>query len=93
MVIPGVHLAASWGVAKRQRKHAEPAVPNGTALMCLVVCDQCGECFEIRHTLATQDSVLAGRQATWLADKFVWDHIQESHHQHSIDLPAADAIK
>ena len=40
-----------------------------------------------------QDPALAARQATWLADKFVWDHIQESHHPHSIDLPAADAIK
>ncbi len=80
------------GVAKRQRKSATADAPEDKALMGVVVCDQCGERFAIQHSLFTQDALLAARQATWLAEKFVWDHIQERHHAQTIELPAATAM-
>lgn len=86
-----VHLTG--GVAKRQRKNAPPDPPHDKVLMCVVACEKCGERFAIHHSLFAQDAVLAARQATWLADKFVWDHIQENHHPHSIELPLAAAMK
>ena len=52
-----------------------------------VVCEQCGEQFRITHRFPLQDEALASRQAAWLADHFVWDHIQENKHRSSIDLP------
>lgn len=81
------------GIAKRQRKNAPAGAPDDKVVMCVVACDQCGERFAIQHSLSTQDAGLARRQAAWLADRFVWDHIQESHHAHSIELPAAAAMK
>jgi hypothetical protein len=58
-----------------------------------VVCDQCGDHYQITHRSPTQDEVLGQRQATWLADKFVWDHIQENKHRASIDLPRSADLK
>ncbi len=79
-------------MARRQRKNAlEPL--EGKIIMRVVVCDRCGERFAIQHSLFTQDAGLAVQQAVWLADKFVWDHIQEIHHRHSIELPPATALK
>lgn len=52
-----------------------------------VVCDQCGMRFQITHRAGQMDSGLAERQAAWLADQFVWDHIQELKHRASIELP------
>lgn len=63
------------------------------AVMTTVRCDQCGERFAISHPSASQDQVLANRQAIWLADKFVWDHIQETGHRSLIQLPALREIK
>lgn len=74
------------GVAKRVRKHMSPGSPNFT-VMAVVVCDDCGDEFQIGHRSNYQDRRLANRQAAWLADKFVWDHIQESKHPCSVDLP------
>jgi len=81
----------SNGIAKRLRKNKESA--PGTIVMKTVVCPQCGEQFAIGHKLALQDPALATRQATWLADQFVWDHIQENKHQGSIQLPGLDEMK
>jgi len=32
-------------------------------------------------------------KAIWLADKFVWDHIQENNHQTVIQLPVSHEMK
>jgi hypothetical protein len=83
---PGPH-----GTAKRLRKNTE-SVPN-MVIMTTVVCYQCGERFAIAHRSACPDQGLAERQATWLADKFVWDHIQENNHQGSIQLPGSQEMR
>ena len=74
------------GIARRVRKSMLPGSPNFT-VMTVVVCGDCGAEFQIGHRSNYQDSSLAGRQAVWLADKFVWDHIQENKHPASVDLP------
>lgn len=61
--------------------------------MTTVVCYQCGARFAIAHTLSSPDQALADRQAVWLADRFVWDHIQENNHQGSIELPGSREFK
>jgi hypothetical protein len=83
---PGPH-----GTAKRLRKSTESA-PD-TVVMTTVICDQCGAKFSITHRSACTDQVLADRQAAWLADRFVWDHIQENNHQSSIQLPGSNEMK
>jgi hypothetical protein len=83
---PGAH-----GTAKRLRKTSGCA-PD-TVIMTTVVCYQCGEKFSIAHRSASTDQALAERQAVWLADKFVWDHIQESNHPGSIQLPGSTEMK
>ena len=85
-------LPESNGTAKRLRKTTGESAP-GTVVMETVVCDECGARFAIGHDAASQDPALARRQAAWLADKFVWDHIQETHHPSSITLPAAREMK
>ena len=79
------HLSS--GTAKRLRRNPEN-VP-GTVQMATVVCDQCGARFAIAHRLASMDQALADRQAIWLADKFVWDHIQDVAHVINYDVPKA----
>ena len=79
------------GTAKRLRKNTVNA-PD-TVTMTTVLCEKCGERFAIGHRSAVQNPSLAGRQALWLADKFVWDHIQEAKHHGSIRLPGPDEIK
>lgn len=74
------------GTARRLRNGATP--PPGTTVLATVVCETCGARFGICHREPHHDQALALRQATWLADKFVWDHIQESPHRGSIELPA-----
>lgn len=61
--------------------------------MNVVACSHCGERFEISHKANFQDPKLAERQAAWLQDQFVWDHIQETKHRGSIALPASDEMK
>ena len=86
------HHGAS-GTAKRLRQTAESGQPAKTLTMKLVVCSQCGERFAIGHDVASPDPELAERQAKWLEEQFVWDHIQESKHRSSIALPAWDELK
>jgi hypothetical protein len=83
------HLSS--GTAKRMRRNLESA--PGTVQMTTVVCDQCGARFAIAHRSASMNQALADRQAIWLADKFVWDHIQENNHQSSIQLPGSNEMK
>lgn len=52
-----------------------------------IVCGECGMRFQITHRASASDAALAERQAAWLADQFVWDHIQDNKHRGSIDLP------
>jgi hypothetical protein len=79
------------GIAKRLRKNTRNA-PD-TVTMTTVICEQCGERFAIGHQAAFQNPGLAHRQAVWLAEKFVWDHIQETKHHGSIRLPEPRDMK
>jgi hypothetical protein len=74
------------GVAKRLRNNAEPGLTTAS-FMEAVVCSNCGQRFSIQSELGLQDAELAARQAAWVADRLVWDHIQERKHQASMDLP------
>lgn len=80
------------GTARRLRHKAENAAARNV-LMSVVVCAECGERFAISHDPALQDAALAERQAVWLRDHFVWDHIQETKHRALITLPASADIK
>jgi hypothetical protein len=85
----GAHTA---GTAKRLRHTAENAQAK-TLVVKVVACSQCGERFTIGHDAAAPDPELAERQARWLEDQFVWDHIQENKHRSSVALPAWDELK
>jgi hypothetical protein len=74
------------GVAKRMRNTAESSLTSAS-FMETVVCGNCGQRFSIRSDLGLQDAELAARQAAWVADQLVWDHIQERKHHGTIDLP------
>jgi hypothetical protein len=63
------------------------ATSPAVVVMSDVVCGQCGVRFQITHRMASLDRRLAERQAAWLAEQFVWDHIQEHKHRGSIELP------
>jgi hypothetical protein len=73
------------GNAKRIR-HTQISAPNITT-MTTVLCEQCGHQYVIEHRAGSEDVALASRQAAWLAENFVWDHIQENRHSGSIRLP------
>ncbi len=83
---------ALYGTAKLQRRHGENRATN-LVVMSTVVCEQCGARFTISHRLFSEDANLAQRQAAWLADRFVWDHIQENKHPGSIHLPGGADLK
>ncbi|HSK43012.1 MAG TPA: hypothetical protein VLA83_03885 [Candidatus Binatia bacterium] len=53
-----------------------------------VVCGNCGQRYAIRIESSTQDGALSKKQASFVADKLVWDHIQERKHQGTIELPS-----
>ncbi len=74
------------GIAKRMRNNAEPGLAASN-FMETVVCGKCGQRFSIQSDLGLQDAELAARQAAWVADQLVWDHIQERKHHGTIDLP------
>jgi len=75
------------------RRHSENSPLRSDVVMNVVACKSCGERFEISHRAASQNPQLAERQAAWLQDQFVWDHIQETRHRGSIELPEGDEIK
>ena len=72
------------GLVTRIRMSADR--PNNI-LMETVVCDQCGQRFAIHHDPARQNVDVARKQASWVKDKLVWDHIQERKHNGTLELP------
>jgi transcription elongation factor Elf1 len=52
-----------------------------------VACGKCGQRFAIHHDAASQDADLARKQASWVTEQLVWDHIQERKHHGAIKLP------
>ncbi len=75
------------------RRRSENSPARSGVVMNVVECENCGERFEISHLAAAQDAQLARRQAVWLQEQFVWDHIQENRHRGLINLPQAEEIK
>lgn len=73
------------GTAKRLRNSTES--PSAVPRLDTVVCGNCGQRFAIQNEPAIQDSELAEKQAAWVADQLVWDHIQERKHHGTIELP------
>jgi hypothetical protein len=82
----------SHGIAKRLRQNGAGAPSSRYQLMEVAVCGQCGDRFAITHENAAANHELAARQAVWLQDQFVWDHIQENKHRSSIALPAPEEL-
>ncbi|MGH9633318.1 MAG: hypothetical protein ACRD72_00645 [Candidatus Angelobacter sp.] len=66
---------------------AAEVVPNETPVE-TVVCGKCGQRYAIRIESSSQDVGLSKKQASFVADKLVWDHIQERKHQGTIELPS-----
>ncbi len=79
------------GTAKRIRK-STAYQPNVT-VMATVTCESCGAQFVIGHRPPFLDASLAARQAAWLADQLVWDHIREAKHRGTISLPHCNEVK
>ena len=72
-------------VARRLRKF----VDSGAAAhpMETVVCGNCGQRFAIHNDASVPDAELTEKQAAWVQDQLVWDHIQERKHHATIELP------
>jgi hypothetical protein len=87
----GGELPRSYGMAKRLRHQSD--ILDNFVVMTIIVCDKCGARFAIGHRPALQDAGLAERQAAWLVDQFVWDHIQENKHPGSKPLPGPHEMK
>ena len=81
----------SAGTAKRLRANSVD-IPDAVVLK-VVTCEQCSARFAIGHPPGLQDESLAERQAVWLADRLVWDHIEESKHPRSRTLPSFSELK
>ncbi|MGC2745196.1 MAG: hypothetical protein WA672_18660 [Candidatus Angelobacter sp.] len=62
-------------------------VPNETPME-TVVCGKCGQRYAIHTEPLSQNAELSRKQASFVADKLVWDHIQERKHQGTIELPS-----
>ena len=62
-------------------------VPNETPME-TVVCGKCGQRYAISIESSSQDVGLSKKLASVVADKVVWDHIQERKHQGTIELPS-----
>lgn len=75
----------TYGNARRVRQ-SHTTGPH-LAIMATVTCESCGHQFAIEHRAGSEDAALASRQAAWLAERLVWDHIQEKGHTGSVPLP------
>lgn len=73
------------GTAKRLRKPLPSSSIENVPQT--VVCSKCGQRFAIHSILAVADAALAEKQAAWVTDQLVWDHIQERKHHGTIELP------
>jgi len=73
------------GVAKRMRKTAESFGVG--EFMETVACSKCGQRFAIHSDSSPHDAALVVKQAAWVEEQLVWDHIQERRHHGSIELP------
>jgi hypothetical protein len=73
------------GLARRLGRLAEN--PSTLILMETVVCSKCGQRFAICHDPGFKDVELAKKQAAWMTDQLVWDHIQERKHHRTTELP------
>jgi len=71
------------GVATRMRN----AMLSDDLAMQTVVCDKCGQRYAIPRDPADLTTELIKKQASWVEDHLVWDHIQERKHPGSIKLP------
>ena len=74
------------GVARRVGRQQAEHPPNAI-LMETVVCSKCGQRFAICHDPGFEDVELAKKQAAWVTDQLVWDHIQERKHHGTTELP------
>jgi len=74
------------GVARRLRRSAEHS--SHATSMETVVCGKCGQRFAIQHDPAFENAELAKKQASWVANELVWDHIQERKHHGTMELPS-----
>ena len=81
----------SYGTAKKLRHN--DTRETKLVVMSTVVCEQCGAQFTIGHRMSFEDTSLAHRQAAWLEDRLVWDHIQERKHSNSLRLPGGLDLK
>ena len=79
-----------FGTAKRVGKKTYSA--TDIIVMKIVTCEDCGAQFAVTHATSLRDAGLADKQAVWLADQLVWDHIQEHKHRGSVPLPACDEM-
>ena len=79
------------GTAKRLRKNTK--CQANVTVMVMVTCESCGARFAIGHRPPFLDAALATRQAAWLTDQLVWDHIQETKHRGTVDLPSGDEMQ
>ena len=68
-----------------RRPPAEPL--SDAATVETIVCGNCGQRFAIRTGPDFQNAELIKKQAAWVADQLVWDHIQERKHHGTIELP------
>jgi hypothetical protein len=89
---PSRQRQPSHGTAKRLRRIGDTG-PADLVTMSTVVCEQCGARFTIGHRTFSEDASLAQRQAAWLEDRLVWDHIQERKHTNSLPLPGGPELK
>ena len=81
---PGAALVKP-SVARRLRGTTEVL---SSPLSAEIICPKCGQRFAIRNDQESQDSELAKKQTTWVAEQLVWDHIQERKHQGTMELPS-----
>jgi len=81
-------VAHVCGIAKRLGKR--PATAPNVIVMKIVTCQDCGAQFAIGHDISLRDADLATKQAVWLSEQLVWDHIQENKHRGSIVLPRSE---
>lgn len=69
-----------------RRLSASAALPD-PVLLDTVVCGRCGQRFVIYDGPSSQNVELARKQACWVEEQLVWDHIQERKHLSTMKLP------